>query len=260
MDHNTLLAILICMVLIILYCHKQQEEGFIVPRMSIRMPRMPRMPRMSTDALQQLDNATDTSNPMAGIGSSIARAARRTATAIRGTADQVRDTSNTLVDTNPQASADGTDVGTCYRPEMTNDNAVHELDSCFINQMGKVEDADDYIYVVNNIRKRYKDVLMNTVDNVYGMQDEISNSLNDVQNDFNKYGLETLSRQYYDTIYQHGNFAEVKDRIVLDPKLSMVNGEIVENEPTNNTGKNTNNSANNTNTGNNTNIVNTEAL
>lgn len=189
MNNNILLVIVCCLVLVILYCNKQinsTESFYNAPNnvpLEHRLSNSPTTVSTTSQPASIEDEALNTGNT---------------------------DNSNLI----PDASADGLSTGPCYIPNTQDAGSTFELDTCFINQMGRVDSAEEYQAVVNNMRKRYKDVLVNTVNELYGTQAEITNSLSDVQNDFNKYGLETLSKEYYDTIYQHGNFASVKDRII----------------------------------------------
>jgi hypothetical protein len=195
MNNNILYVIVCCLVLVILYCNNQinsNETFYSAPD--------------NTPVEHRLNsNATVVSDTQ-----SIEQVALNTGNT---------DNSNLV----PDASADGISAGACYIPNTQDIGSTHELDTCFINQMGKVENGDDYKSVVNNMRKRYKDVLINTMNQVYGVQSDITNSLDNVQNEFNKYGLESTSKEYYDTIYQHGNFASVKDRIILSSENNKNN-------------------------------------
>jgi hypothetical protein len=149
------------------------------------------------------------------------------------------------IDTVPKASENIVETGNCYRPNTDTSSSTSELDTSLINQMSQVEDVEEYLHIVNTMRQKYKNKLNDTINLLNNTQNDITNGLNDVQREFNKYGMEMLSKQYYDTIYKYGSFEEVKDRIRL-PQLND------KNEVT----KLKNNSINNVNSINNANSIN----
>ena len=63
------------------------------------------------------------------------------------------------------------------------------------------------------MRQKYKKVLYDTLENIDMSQDAIQKNLSDVQTQFDKYGVETLSKTYYDEIYKYGDFASIKNLI-----------------------------------------------
>lgn len=210
MNHNIILTILIFLVLIILYYINQQNDN-----------------NQQNANNQQNITETFTTNNTIVNDNEIVNSGKLQHQAIN--------TGNTYVEEEFQANEEGMDTGACYKPNIMNtNNNVDDLDTCFINQMGKVETADDYIYIIKNMRARYKDLLTKSVDNLYGIQGEVTDNLNDVQNELNKYGLETLSKQYYNAIYKHGNFASVKDRLITDDNLTLIDGDVKEKAEVNN--------------------------
>jgi hypothetical protein len=149
---------------------------------------------------------------------------------------------NEILDLNtiPIASEDSLDSGTCYRPITDTSLFTSKLDTMLIDKMSQVDDASEYLHIVNTMRKKYRDKLHETIMLINDTSDDITSSLTNVQTEFNKYGMEMLSKQYYDTIYKYGSFEEVKNRIIL-PQLK--NNE-------NNIGMNNNINSNNINSNN----------
>lgn len=122
-------------------------------------------------------------------------------------------------------SGEVVESGHCYKPNINNSNSTFELDTAFITQMSDVQDASQYVTLVNDMKQRYKTKLYETINKLHIEQNNIVKSLDETTKEFNKYGLETLSKQYYDTIFQHGDFEEIKDDIVLPTKITNINTE-----------------------------------
>jgi hypothetical protein len=109
-------------------------------------------------------------------------------------------------DTVPLASSNAVETGSCYRPETDTSSSTSELDTSLVNQMSQVDDAQEYLHIVNTMRQKYKNKLSDTINLLNNTQNDINTSLNNVKQEFNEYGMEMLSKQYYDTIYKHGSF------------------------------------------------------
>jgi len=118
------------------------------------------------------------------------------------------------------SNTSGIESGHCYSPKSNVNGSTFNLDTSYIKQMSEVENASDFLNVITAMRQKYKNQLQKTMDILYDKQNDIDDSLLNVQSDFNKYGIETLSKQYYDTIYKYGDFASVKKDIILPDTIT----------------------------------------
>ena len=121
-------------------------------------------------------------------------------------------------------SGEAVESGHCYQPNITDTDYTFDLDTNMIQQMSKVKDVNQYITLVNSMKQQYKNRLSDTINQLYNEQNNLLKDLENTKTEFNKYGMKTLSKQYYDTIFQHGDYNEVKDNIII-PGNPITNSE-----------------------------------
>jgi hypothetical protein len=148
------------------------------------------------------------------------------------TGDNIGDNTGIINTNNNRVQSDILESGHCHQPQTNVEGSTFALDTSYIQQLSKVENAKDFIGVIKTLRQQYQDKLQKTVNNIYSEQNNIADELSEVQNNFNKYGLETLSKQYYDTIYRYGTFESVKDSIIPnETNNTQNNNNIISNSP-----------------------------
>lgn len=100
--------------------------------------------------------------------------------------------------------------GFCYNPEMRDTDLTNNLDDSLVRQMSQVENAGDFQKLVSQMKKKYDKKLESTIQLLNDNQEQIGSSLQNLERNFDQYGLQLLSKQYYDTIYNYGDFETVK--------------------------------------------------
>lgn len=125
-------------------------------------------------------------------------------------------------ETSEDNKVDALESGHCYRINKDQQGGTQDLDACLVTQLAKIENPKHYQSIITEMRGKYKDRLRNTINTVYQSQQDIANRLDDLQNNFDKHGLKTLSKKYYDTIYDYGDFAEISP-LIAAPTLETNN-------------------------------------
>lgn len=70
----------------------------------------------------------------------------------------------------------------------------------FEEQLDNIDNAEDYTQIIETQRKKYTETLKNTIDSVYSTSTEVSGYLEKLHGDFDKYGVETMAKTYFDII------------------------------------------------------------
>lgn len=109
----------------------------------------------------------------------------------------------------------------CYQSNESNVGKTFDLDSCLMSKMSNIDDTKDYANIISDLKKLYQQRLDNTYKTVYNREADVKDRLDELKRQVNKYGMETISKSYYDTIYQYGDFEEVTPYITSQSESDL---------------------------------------